>query len=145
MVQAVAASAERVVMRFFKFTTISGIGLLVDIAIALFLHRTVGMPLWFSATLSFLIVGASNYVIFEFWLFRRNDSAMSLRRLIGVIASAALAGLSRISAILVFAPFFDVLVANGWVRDVLILLAGASVSLTINFLINSRIVFNQKM
>lgn len=132
-------------MRFFRFTAISGIGLLVDIAIALFLHRAVGMPLWLAATLSFLIVATCNYVIFEFWLFRRHDSAMSLRRLIGVMVSAALAGLSRISTILVLDPFADALVTNGWVRDALILLAGAGVSLAVNFSINSRIVFSQKM
>ncbi len=131
-------------MRFFRFTTISGVGLLVDITIALFLHRATGFPLWLSATLSFLIVGACNYVVFEFWLFHRNDSALSLRRLIGVIFSAALAGVSRVTAILILDPFFDALVASGWLRDALVLLAGASVSLTVNFLINSRIVFGQK-
>lgn len=145
MVPTVATPANRALMRFFKFTAISGIGLLVDIAAALFLHRAVGMPLWLSATLSFLIVATCNYVIFEFWLFRRKGSAVSARRLIGVMVSAALAGLARISTILILDPLAGAMMVNGWSRDALILLVGASVSLTVNFSINSRIVFSQKM
>lgn len=145
MVPTVAPPANRGLMRFLKFTAISGIGLLIDIAIALFLHRTIEMPLWLSATLSFLIVGTCNYVIFEFWLFHRKDSAVSARRLIGVMVSAALAGFSRISTILILDLLVGAMMMNGWLRDVLILLVGAGVSLTINFSINSRIVFGQKM
>lgn len=130
-------------MRFLRFTAISGIGLVVDIVMALFLHRVAGVPLWLSATLSFLAVGACNYLLFEFWLFRSDNSAVSMRRLAGVLLSAACAGGSRIATIVAIEPFVDAILTASWLRDTLILLAGASVSLTVNFVINSRIVFKR--
>ncbi|WP_170765258.1 GtrA family protein [Ruegeria lacuscaerulensis] len=132
-------------MRFLRFTAISGIGLVVDIAAALFLHRVIGFPLWLSATLSFLVVGACNYLIFEFWLFRSETSAVSMRRLAGVLLSATFAGCARIATIVILESFVDVVMTANWLRDVLILLAGAGVSLTVNFIINSRVVFGRNM
>ncbi|WP_420587415.1 GtrA family protein [Ruegeria sp.] len=132
-------------MRFLRFTAISGLGLVVDIAVALFLHRVVGLPLWLSATVSFVAVGICNYLIFEFWLFRADGSAVSLRRLGGVLLSAAIAGGARITTILFIEAYAGEAPTPSALRDALTLLAGAGVSLIVNFVINSRIVFRRNM
>ncbi|WP_461308563.1 GtrA family protein, partial [Albidovulum sp.] len=56
---------------FLRFVLASGLGLVLDIALALALHDLAGLPLWLAATISFFAVALLNYLLFEFWIFAR--------------------------------------------------------------------------
>jgi hypothetical protein len=57
------------------------IGFGFDFGITLALSRRLGLPLELSAAIGFLSALALNYILFEFWVFRGEDSAFSATRL----------------------------------------------------------------
>ncbi len=126
---------------FLKFGAVSGIGFLLDLVLALVLYEAFGLPLWLAATISFFAVAALNYVLFEFWVFRRDGSGASGGRAVGVLVASAVAAVARIGTILALTAPVTALLGEGRAQAVALLVAGAGVSLIVNFIINRSIVF----
>ena len=126
---------------FVKFGAVSGLGFLLDLVMALVLYEAFGLPLWLAATVSFFAVAALNYVLFEFWVFRRDGGKASGRRAMGVIAASAIAACARIGTILALTTPVLALLGEGRLQATVLLVAGAGVSLVVNFIINRRVVF----
>lgn len=122
-----------------KFVAVSGAGLLLDIAFAILLHERVLLPLWVAALISFFAVSLLNYVLFEFWVFRRSGQAASGRRLFLVLAAACCAAATRAVWILGIEPIAVGLPIVDIIRDVGVLGSAAGVSLLVNFFLNKRI------
>lgn len=129
---------------FLKFGAASAIGFLADIVFALALREILGLPLWLAAAISFFAIALVNYLLFEFWVFRDTERRASLSRALGVLAASSVAALARIATILVLGAPFTGLLGEGRARDAGLLIAGAGVSLVVNFLINRSVVFRRR-
>ena len=75
------------------------LGFGVDFGITLALSRLVGLPLELSAAVGFLGALALNYILFEFWVFRREDSTFSAPRLLQTVLAAGAALSVRVGVI----------------------------------------------
>ncbi|WP_017665050.1 GtrA family protein [Porphyrobacter sp. AAP82] len=117
-------------VRFFAVTVL---GVILDLAIAFALHRWAGVPLWLAAASGFAVAALANYVIHQTWSFR--NGALSLRRA-GLYAGVALATLGvRVGIV----ALLDRALPGAW--PLAILVAGAGVSFSVNFVLSKRIVF----
>lgn len=126
---------------FSQFVLVSGVGFLVDIAIALLLRNVLGLPLWLAAAISFYAVACLNYLAFEYWVFRREGRALSMRRLLGVLGASSVAAVSRIATILALTPLALAQIAEPIARDIALLVAGAGISILVNFCVTKWLVF----
>lgn len=125
---------------FLRFVLASGLGLVLDIALALALHDLAGLPLWLAATISFFAVALLNYLLFEFWIFARGRARFSLWRFGGVVAASSIAALVRIGAVLALEGSAPV-AAAGRLADLLTLILAAGLSVSVNFVLNRFGVF----
>ena len=82
-----------------------------------------------------------NYLLFEFWVFRDARRSASARRALGVLLASCVAALVRIGVILGLDSPVAAILGTGRAHDVVLLVAGAGVSLVVNFLINRSVVF----
>ncbi len=122
------------------FTAASGLGLLVDLILALLLTRIIGLSLPLSAAMSFVTVAIINYILFEFVVFRHEDARAHLGRAVGVLGASTSALIARILVIeLVIRTLGDPQAI--WAQG-LTLVLGAGASFIVNFLINQRFVFS---
>lgn len=130
---------------FFKFVAVSGVGFLVDIALALAMHERLGLALWLAATISFFAVAALNYLVFEFWIFGDSKQRFSWSRLIGVLMASVVAAGARIGTILGLTSLYTAILAEGRVLNLALLISGGVISVLVNFLLNKRLVFARKL
>lgn len=126
---------------FVQFVAVSGVGFLLDIALALLLRQGLGLPLWLAATISFFVVACLNYLAFEHWIFRDPERAPSLRRLLGVLGASSIAVVARVGTILALTPLVARLLEVGTGQDTVLLVVGAGVSVVVNFAVNKWLVF----
>ncbi len=126
---------------FLKFGAASAVGFLADLALALVLHEGLAQPLWLAATVSFFAVALINYLLFEFWVFRRAGRRLSPGRALGVLMASTIAALVRIGTILVLQVPVLALLGPGRIGSVALLAAGAGLSLVVNYAINRGVVF----
>ena len=138
-------SGVRRVMAFLKFGAASAIGFALDLALALVLHEALLLPLWLAATISFFTIAVLNYLLFEFWVFRDARRDASLQRAFGVLVASSIAAVARIATIVLLDGAVTALLGSGRAHDVVLLIAGAGVSLVVNFLINRTVVFRRQV
>lgn len=126
---------------FLKFGAASAAGFLVDLVLALVLHEALGLPLWLAAMASFFAVALLNYLLFEFWVFRAAGRRASAARALGVLLSSCVAALARIGTILALGAPVAAVLGTGRAADLALLVAGAGMSLLVNYRINRSVVF----
>lgn len=126
-------------MQLVRFFTVAALGLVLDIAVALFLARTFGAPLWFAACVGFLVAASANYAAHELWTFRDGARRLSAKRAGGYLAVLGLTLAVRAGVVAVLSAFAgDPMTAN-W--TLLILVIGAAASFCVNYLASSRLLF----
>ncbi len=130
---------------FFKFVAVSGVGFLVDIALALSIHERLGLALWLAATISFFAVAALNYLVFEFWIFKDTKQRFSWARLVGVLMASGVAAGARIGTILGLTSLYTAILAEGRVLNLALLVSGGVISVVVNFVLNKKLVFARKL
>ncbi|WP_322996499.1 GtrA family protein [Castellaniella sp.] len=82
-------------------------GFALDLSIALLALHGLSFSLPAAAVTGFVCAFAVNYLLHEFWTFRREESAVSARRL-GLVLAAALAALAvRAGFLTLTAPYAD--------------------------------------
>ncbi|MFV2091459.1 MAG: GtrA family protein [Hyphomicrobiales bacterium] len=122
----------------------SGIGFLVDMGLALGLYEYAGLALWLAATISFFTVAGLNYLLFEFWIFRAPNGALSWRRLGGVLMASIVAASTRIGTILGLSTPLAALITDNRSLSLALLVSGGAVSVVVNFALNRTLVFARK-
>ena len=126
---------------FLRFGAVSGLGFILDLVLAIVLYEQLGLALWLAATVSFFAVAALNYILFEFWVFRRDGGTASGARAFGVLVASAVAACARIATILALTAPVTAVLGEGRMPAIVLLVAGAGVSLVVNYVINRRVVF----
>ena len=120
-----------------RFLIASIAALLIDMVLTLVLRETTSLSLTASAAIAFVLVGASFYVVHEFWTFRRAGSSASAKRLAQNFGALVMAFFSRILTIgaLEFWHTPDTLLGAVY------FMIGAGVSFSVNYLANRFWVF----
>jgi putative flippase GtrA len=126
-------------LRTVRYATAVLFGFGVDFGITLALSRLIGLYLELSAAIGFLAALAINYILFEFWVFRSESSAVSAARASQTLLAAGAALSVRVSVIwLVRQMLGDTLP-----EAVAAIMLGAAASFSINYLI-LRVVFARR-
>ena len=118
-----------------RFFVVTVLGVILDLTIAVALHRWAGVPLWLAAATGFSLAAGANYVIHQSWSFGGGTASLSARRavLYGGVAMVTLGVRVGIVALL------DRLIAGAW--PLAILVAGAGGSFCVNFALSKFLVF----
>ncbi|WP_029414754.1 GtrA family protein [Brevundimonas bacteroides] len=123
-----------------RYMAVVVVGFGIDLGLALVLNRWVGLDLKLAAAGGFVAALIANYLLFETWVFRANNSRLSVLRLMATAASALIALGIRLAAITGLTRWIspsDALTAAA------ILVAAAALSLLVNWALVSRI-FNRE-
>ena len=113
-----------------RYTFAVGIGLAIDLTIAMALHRLAGVPLVVAAGLGFACGLVSNYLLFELWVFAARRIGWARFGKVVLAAQAALA--VRLGAVW--------LLDRAGAPPLLTLIAGAGLSFVVNFALARRAV-----
>ena len=117
-------------LELLRYTVAVGVGLGIDLSVALAVNRLLGLPLVAGAAIGFVGGILSNYLLFELWVFGTRQLRWARLGRIVLAAQAALA--LRLGAV--------------WLLDRLgvpplpTLVAGAGVSFAVNFFVSRRII-----
>lgn len=122
-------------MEALRFTTVAVLGVMVDIAIAYFLARFFGVPLWTAATIGFFIAALANYTAHELWTFRSSASRFSLKRAGQYVLTSMVTLVVRLLVIVLLGRWV------GADHNLLVLVAATGVSFTLNFVLSKFFVF----
>jgi len=121
---------------FLRFAAVTVAGLIIDISLAWGLATVVGFNLVLAATVGFAAGAAFNYVIHEFWTFRRSYRRLSTHRMLryaaalGAILATQLAVIYGLSQLL-----------NTAQSDLAILLMATALSFGVNYFVSKFFVF----
>lgn len=115
--------------RLLRYGTVVVVGAGVDLAVALALARVVGLPLTLAAACGFATALCANYLLFEFWAFRRGRSRFSPHRFLRTVLAAGLALAVR----LVVIHFLGGAFGGDALGDAFVLLCGMGASLAANY------------
>lgn len=121
---------------FLRFATVSVAGLAVDISLAWGLAAVVRVNLMLSAAAGFAAGAAFNYLVHEFWTFRRAERRLSLARMLryGGALGATLA--TRLAVVYALSQ-----ILNTAQSDLIILLLATVLSFAVNYLVSKLFVF----
>ncbi len=123
----------------FRYVAAAAVAAMVDLAVAWLAHACTGVPLPVAAAMGVLAGGLVAYFLLEFWAFRREASAVSLRRLAGLLSLVALTLLLRSGLVALLCDLFPA------ERSALpILLVAFGLTFTLNFVINRLVIFNRR-
>ena len=114
-----------------RYGAVIVLGFGVDFGITLALSRLVGLPLELSAAIGFIGALALNYVLFEFWVFRRENSTFSAPRLL----QTALAAGAALSVRVVSFGLSGKILGNSLPEVVATILLAAGASVLVNYLL----------
>jgi putative flippase GtrA len=123
-------------LEFLRFAAVAVAGLVVDISLAWTLSAALGIDLVLAAAAGFAAGAVFNYLLHEFWTFRRAERAVSSRRMIrygvalGVTLGARLGVVYGLSRALGAAQ-----------SDLAILLCATVLSFFVNYLMSKLFVF----
>lgn len=118
-----------------RYAAVVVVGAGIDLVAALILARLVGLPLTVAAACGFATALCANYLLFEFWAFRRGRSHFSPHRFAGTILAAGLALAVRLVVIHLLGPGFG----GDTIGDAFVLLCGMGASLAVNYLLVTAI------
>ncbi len=119
-----------------RYLAVVILGFVVDLAVTLTLNRMLGLPLTPSAGVGFGLALGLNYLLFEFWVFRRAERGLSAGRLGATVVSSLIALSGRL---IVVEGLSRLIGTESTLRAIGIVLAGALASMTINYLLVSRV------
>lgn len=122
-------------MELTRFLAVTVAGFLLDLGVAWSAATVLSLPLWFAATLGFVVAAGVNYVLHELWTFQDGAQRLSLERVVRYAAGLGLTLSARILAVLLFTAMLN---EN---HALLILLAGAGVSFIVNYFVSRKFVF----
>jgi len=109
----------------------------LDLAVAWGATIIFGLPLWLSAIVGFVVAAMANYLLHEFWTFRSPKNRPSSLRAIRY--TLVLAG-TLVVRIIVVAILAEI---AGDSHALLVLMAGASVSFCVHYLVSKHLVFQK--
>jgi putative flippase GtrA len=112
----------------FRYAAVVTVSYGVDLLIAVLVMRGLSFSLPAASATGFLSAFVLNYVLHEFWTFRRADSSFSLSRLVETFGAALLTIAVRFGLLHVLAPF----AVTEYIR-IGLLVAAAGVSFLINY------------
>lgn len=119
-----------------RFLVVALVGLAVDFAAALALHRLVGAALPLAAACGFTIAALGNYLLHETWTFRGDRGGLSAGRGAAYLGTALAALGVRVAAVFLGVRWMG---EGGWrAPAVLVLASGASFG--VNYAL-SRMIF----
>lgn len=119
-----------------RYLAVVVMGFVLDLGVTLAMNRLVGLSLTLSAAMGFGLALGLNYLLFEFWVFRRGERGLSGRRLGATVVSSVIA----LSARLIVVEGLSRLVGTeSSLRATAIVLAGALASMAVNYLLVSRV------
>jgi putative flippase GtrA len=119
-------------LRFFAVTLV---GLALDLALALALHRLAGAPLCLAASAGFVVAAGANYVLHQLWSFGHAHSRLSARRAGAYFAASLLTLTVRVGIVALLARL------TGGGAALAILIAGAGGSCAVNYALSRWVVF----
>lgn len=117
-----------------RYLAVVVIGFGVDLGLTLLLHRVAGVPLTVAAAIGFTAALGLNYLLFEFWALKGERARLSAERLAATVASALVALSARLAVI---EALRRVIGEADLGRTTAIVLAGALVSMVVNYLLVS--------
>lgn len=123
-------------IRYFA-ASLAALGL--DYGLTLALFHLAGLSLTLAAGISFFAVGLAFYFVHEFWTFRGEGSAFSLKRMGGNLAVLVAAGAVRVGVI----GLLEALRAPEGIWVSLYFAAGVACSFTTNYALNRFFVFRR--
>ncbi len=121
---------------FLRFLAVALAGLIVDISLAWGLSTLFGVNLLLAAATGFASGATFNYLLHEFWTFRRAERRLSLTRMLryggalGTTLATRLAVVYALSQVLTMAQ-----------SDLIILLLATILSFAVNYLVSKLFVF----
>lgn len=125
-------------MEMARFLAVAVVGLVVDVTVAWCASYFLGIPLWLAAAVGFVMAAAMNYLLHEVWTFRigmhRPSAGRVARYCITLFATLS----TRVATVAVLAQIFG----NDYALAVLI--AGASMSFCVNYLLSKYFVFRPR-
>ncbi|MEZ5945842.1 MAG: GtrA family protein [Hyphomonas sp.] len=122
-----------------RYLAASIVALAVDYALTLVLYHAGGIDLSIAAAIAFIIVGATFYLVHEFWTFRDEAARFSGKRMAGNLLVMCVAGLVRVGLIAALELFRSP--AGIWVS--IYFTVGVAGSFTTNYLLNRYVVFRR--
>lgn len=126
-----------------RFTAVSGAGVIIDLALANGGHVLVGLNLYLSAALGFMVAGAASYLMHRQWTFRGSASNAGGARW-GSYAATCLLILAVRYAAITAAGYFLPIPRESPIHGFLALVFAVGVSFTVNFLVCRTWVFRSR-
>jgi putative flippase GtrA len=120
----------------FRYTAVVVLGYGVDFLVAFLALGWLSFPLPVAATTGFLCAFVLNYILHEFWTFRREESGFSVPRLFQALGAALCALAVRVGFLVVVGPY----AASDSMRYAM-LVAAAGLSFLVNYLLLRAIFF----
>lgn len=120
---------KNVILEFFKFAFVGGIGTLINIAILYFLTEKAGVYYMVSAVFSFIIAMTSNFILNKLWTFKENIKLQIGRKYLQF-------GLVSVTALLVNLFFLYILTEFAGIYYIFSQILAIGIALIINFLGN---------
>lgn len=114
-----------------KYVATILVGFLVDVCVASLVIQRFGTPLWFGATIGFLVAVAFNYFLFELWVYAGSVQTISVFRLFGTYASGIFALAIRLTFLVIIGFFIE----GGPVIVALQLFCAAGLSMVANYIL----------
>lgn len=122
--------------KFLRFTVVLVVGLAVDISLAWWLSAVVGVNLVLAAAVGFVAGAAFNYLLHEFWTFRRVERRLSVARMVRYSAALGATLATRLAVVYVL---LQILKAKQ--SELAILLLATILSFGVNYLASKHYVF----
>jgi putative flippase GtrA len=121
---------------FLRFLLVAVVGLLVDISLAWGLSTLFGVNLVLAAATGFACGAAFNYLLHEFWTFRRTERRLSLARMLRYVGALGATLATRLAVVYTLSQFLTKAQS-----DIIILLLATILSFAVNHLVSKRFVF----
>lgn len=121
---------------FLRFTAVAVAGLAVDISLAWVLSSGFGLNLVLAAAVGFGAGASFNYLMHEFWTFRRAERQLSTRRMLRYCGALAATLATRLAAVYGLSQF-----PYAAQSELAILLLATVLSFFVNYLVSKFFVF----
>ena len=121
---------------FLRFATVAVAGLVVDISLAWGLSAVVGVTLVLAAAAGFVAGAAFNYLLHEFWTFRRAEHRLSVARMVRYSAALGATLATRLAVVYALSQ-----ILNAKQSELAILLLATILSFAVNYLASKHFVF----
>lgn len=120
-----------------RFTVVALAGLAIDVSVAWVLSTSIGINLLLAATAGFLFGAIFNYLLHEFWTFRRSERGLSCPRILRYSAALGVCMIIRLAMVYILMKIMPVEQS-----ELVILVLATIMSFLVNYLLSKRFVFN---